>query len=127
MSDHRLQIRRVAVLGAGVMGAHIAAYLVNAGVPAMLYDLRAREGPRNGLVLTALDVMSQLEPAPLAARDRIVHIRASNYDDGLPQLAQCHLVMEAIAERLDWKRDLYAKIAPHLALDAATRVTEEPS
>jgi 3-hydroxyacyl-CoA dehydrogenase len=108
-------VRKVAVLGAGVMGAQIAAQLVNANVPVVLFDLAAKEGPRNGLVQKAIEGLTKLEPAPLAARDRARHIEAANYDADLSRLRECDLVIEAIAERIDWKRDLYARIAPHLA------------
>ena len=47
----RFEVRRAAVLGAGVMGAQIAAHLANAGVPVLLFDLAAREGPPNGIVM----------------------------------------------------------------------------
>ena len=108
-------VRKVAVLGAGVMGAQIAAHLANASVPVVLFDLPAKEGDPNGIVNKALDGLKKLEPSPLAATDRVAYIDAANYDRDLPQLAGCDLVIEAIAERMDWKRDLYAKIGPHLA------------
>jgi len=114
----KLIVRKAAVLGAGVMGAQIAAHLANANVPVVLFDLPAREGDRNGIVNKALDGLKKLEPAPLATRDRLKFIDAANYDEHLPLLAGCDLVIEAIAERMDWKNDLYAKIAPHLAPDA---------
>ncbi len=115
MSDTRFAIRKAAVLGAGVMGAQIAAHLANAGVPVVLFDLPAPEGDPNGIVNRALDGLKKLEPAPLATKDRIAYIDAANYGADLSQLADCDLVIEAIAERMDWKRDLYSKIGHHLA------------
>src|SRR5512140_1529436 len=115
MSNDRFLVRKVAVLGAGVMGAQIAAHLANASVPVVLFDLAAREGDPNGIVDKALDGLKKLEPSPLAAKDRLAYIDAANYDRDLAQLAGCDLVIEAIAERMDWKRDLYAKVGPHLA------------
>jgi len=115
MSDSPFLVRKVAVLGAGVMGAQIAAHLANANVPVVLFDLPAKEGVKNGIVDKALDGLKKLEPSPLATRDRVAYIDAANYDDGLPLLAGCDLVIEAIAERMDWKRDLYAKVGPYLA------------
>ncbi len=108
-------IRKVAVLGAGVMGAQIAAHLANAGVPVVLFDLAAKEGDPNGIVNKAIAGLAKLEPSPLGTADRAAYIDAANYDRDLALLAGCDLVIEAIAERMDWKRDLYAKIAPHLA------------
>ena len=114
MSPSPLLIRKVAVLGAGVMGAQIAAHLANAGIPALLYDLPAREGDPNGLVTKAIAGLTKLEPAPLGVKDRASAIGACNYGADLARLRECDLVIEAIAERLDWKRDLYERIAPHL-------------
>jgi len=108
-------IRKVAVLGAGVMGAQIAAHLANAGVPVVLFDLAAKEGDPNGIVSKAIAGLAKLEPSPLGVADRAAYIDAANYDRDLAILSGCDLVIEAIAERMDWKRDLYAKIAPHLA------------
>lgn len=107
-------VRKAAVLGAGVMGAQIAAHLVNAGVPAILFELAASDGDPNASVLKAIDNLKRIEPAPLAAASRAVHIRPANYRDHLSLLGECDLVIEAISERLDWKTELYAKVAPHL-------------
>jgi 3-hydroxyacyl-CoA dehydrogenase len=115
MPNPRLAVRRVAVLGAGVMGAQIAAHLVNAGVDTVLFDLAAKEGDASSIVNKAIAGLAKLSPAPLAAKSRAGDIVAANYDQHLALLGGCDLVIEAIAERMDWKRDLYAKIAPHLA------------
>ncbi len=108
----QLRIRKVAVLGAGVMGAQIAAHLVNAKVETVLFDLAAKEGDKNGIVLKAIANLGKLSPAPLAAKDRAAAIVPANYDESLELLRDCDLIIEAIAERLDWKKDLYAKILP---------------
>jgi len=63
-------VRKVAVLGAGVMGAQIAAHCVNAKVPVVLFDLPAKDGPKNGIVTKAIDSLKKLNPAPLGARGR---------------------------------------------------------
>ncbi len=118
MSSSPLIVRKAAVLGAGVMGAQIAAHFTNAGIPVILFDLPAKEGPANGLVTRAIANLAKLEPAPLSAKDRVAAIEAANYGSDLALLAGCDLVIEAIAERLDWKRDLYEKITPHLQPDA---------
>lgn len=114
----KLNVRKAAVLGAGVMGAQIAAHLVNANVPVVLFDLPAKEGDKNGIVQKAIDALKKLEPAPLGSKSRLKFIDAANYDDHLSLLAECDLVIEAIAERTDWKNELYAKIAPHLNAQA---------
>ena len=110
-----MQVRRVAVLGAGVMGAQIAAHLVNVRVPVVLFDLPAKEGPKNGIVTRAIDNLKKLKPAPLGLADETALIEAANYEEHLGRLAECDLVIEAIAERMDWKLDLYARIAPAVA------------
>ncbi len=115
MSHSRFLVRKVAVLGAGVMGAQIAAHLANANVATVLFDLPAKEGEPNGIVNKALAGLMKLEPAPLATKERAAYIDAANYEQHLAELAQCDLVIEAISERLDWKQALYEKVAPHIA------------
>ncbi|WP_157270177.1 3-hydroxyacyl-CoA dehydrogenase/enoyl-CoA hydratase family protein [Azohydromonas aeria] len=111
----RFQVRKAAVLGAGVMGTQIAAHFINVRVPVVLFDLPAKEGPKNAIVAKAVDNLKKLKPAPLALAEEGALIQAANYDDDLALLAECDLVIEAIAERMDWKQALYEKIAPHVA------------
>lgn len=110
----RFQVRKVAVLGAGVMGAQIAAHLVNVKVPVVLFDLPAKEGPKNGIVSKAIDNLKKLKPAPLGVVEDAALIGQANYEEHLEQLRDCDLIIEAIAERMDWKLDLYTKIAPYI-------------
>ncbi|HEY8101466.1 MAG TPA: 3-hydroxyacyl-CoA dehydrogenase NAD-binding domain-containing protein [Burkholderiaceae bacterium] len=107
-------VKKVAVLGAGVMGAQIAAHCVNAKVPVVLFDLPAKEGPKNGIVLRAIENLKKLSPAPLGNKDDAALIEVANYEDNLDLLKDCDLIIEAIAERMDWKHDLYKKVAPHI-------------
>ncbi|RDY69281.1 3-hydroxyacyl-CoA dehydrogenase/enoyl-CoA hydratase family protein [Lysobacter soli] len=111
----KLLARRVAVLGAGVMGAQIAAHLTNAGVDTVLFDLPAKEGDPNGVVGKAIANLAKLSPAPLASKSLAERITPANYETGLEQLRDCDLIIEAIAERMDWKQDLYKKIAPFVS------------
>ncbi|MDB5894411.1 MAG: 3-hydroxyacyl-CoA dehydrogenase [Rhodoferax sp.] len=111
----RFLVKKVAVLGAGVMGAQIAAHLVNVGVPVILFDLAAKEGPKNGIVTRAVEGLKKLKPAPLAVADDASLIQAANYEEHLGLLKDCDLIIEAIAERMDWKLDLYRMIAPFVA------------
>jgi 3-hydroxyacyl-CoA dehydrogenase len=113
----KLFIRKAAVLGAGVMGAQIAAHLANADVPVVLFDLASKDGDGNGIVKKALDGLKKLKPAPFGTkdpRDRMALVEPANYDRHLAKLAECDFVIEAIAEKFEWKEDLYRKIAPHL-------------
>ncbi|MBA2721984.1 MAG: 3-hydroxyacyl-CoA dehydrogenase/enoyl-CoA hydratase family protein, partial [Methylibium sp.] len=122
---NRFQVRKVAVLGAGVMGAQIAAHLVNVRVPVMLFDLPAKDNDgagalsskssKNGIVTKAIANLAKLKPAPLGVAEDAALIEPANYEEHLARLSECDLVIEAIAERMDWKLDLYTKIAPHLA------------
>src|SRR5689334_22028177 len=112
---NRFQIRKVAVLGAGVMGAQIAAHLVNVRVPVVLFDLPAKDGPKNGVVLKAIEGLKKLKPAPLGIAEDAAFIEPANYEDNPDRLLECDLVIEAIAERMDWKLDLYRKVAPKIA------------
>ncbi|MFA7399952.1 MAG: 3-hydroxyacyl-CoA dehydrogenase/enoyl-CoA hydratase family protein, partial [Sideroxydans sp.] len=96
----------------GVMGAQIAAHLVNANVETLLFELPAKEGDPNGNVNKALDGLKKLDPAPIASPNKLGYIQAANYDQHLDKLRDCDLIIEAIAERIDWKSDLYRKVAP---------------
>ena len=111
----RFLVRKVAVLGAGVMGAQIAAHLVNLKLPVVLFDLPAKEGPKNGIVSRAIDGLKKLKPAPLGVAEDAALIQQANYEEHLDLLLGCDLIIEAIAERMDWKLDLYKKIAPFVA------------
>ena len=87
-----LLIRRVAVLGAGVMGAQIAAQLVNAGIDTVLFDLPAKEGDKNGIVQKAIANLTKLSPAPLGVKSLAEAIVPANYETDLGLLESCDLV-----------------------------------
>ncbi len=112
--SHHHPIRKAAVLGAGVMGAQIAAHLVNAGIDTLLYELPAKQGKPNDLVTAAIRRLNKLKPAPLGVSEIGHQLQACNYDQHLELLNGCDLIIEAIAERMDWKKDLYEKVAPHI-------------
>ncbi|HWI12761.1 MAG TPA: 3-hydroxyacyl-CoA dehydrogenase family protein, partial [Burkholderiales bacterium] len=116
------KVRKAAVLGAGVMGAQIAAHLVNAGIPALLYELPSPQGDRSANAMRAIEALRKLEPSPLSYPAVTEHIRPLNYEEHLAELEDCDLVIEAISERLDWKADLYSRVAPHVR-DTAAFVT----
>lgn len=112
-------IHSVAVLGAGVMGAQIAAHFANAHYPVKLFDLVAKDSDdRNEIVHNAIKRLGKLKPAPLAEQGVEQLITACNYEDDLDQLKDCDLIIEAIAEKMQWKRDLYERIAPAVRQDA---------
>lgn len=109
-------IRKAAVLGAGVMGAQIAAHLANANVKPILFDLPAKEGKdKSAIANKAIAGLAKLSPSPLSVASVAQQITAANYDEHLELLRECDLVIEAISERMDWKKDLFAKVAPYIA------------
>ena len=118
----RFNVKKVAVLGAGVMGAQIAAHLVNLKVPVILFDLpyQPKEGApvlpggKNAIVVKVVEGLKKLKPAPLGVPEDADLIQAANYEEHMALLKDCDLVIEAIAERMDWKTDLYHKIAPFI-------------
>lgn len=114
MNRHKFIVRKAAVLGAGVMGAQIAAHLANGGVETLLFELPANEGDPNATAVKAIENLNKLDPAPLSSSARAPSIQPVNYDQDLEQLRYCDIVIEAIAEQMQWKTALYTKVAPHL-------------
>ncbi len=113
-----LIVRKAAVLGAGVMGRQIAAHLAACGVPVVLFDLRAEKGDASAVAKKAIGDLARSRPAPLLGKALAAWMEPANYDDDLHRLRDCDLVVEAIAERCDWKHALYQRILPWLAEDA---------
>ena len=114
----RFNVKKVAVLGAGVMGAQIAAHLINVKVPVILFDLPAKEGSKSGIAERAIANLKKLKPAPIGVPEDADLIQPANYEEHMKLLKGCDLIIEAIAERMDWKLDLYTKIAPFVAKHA---------
>ncbi len=98
------RISTVAVLGAGTMGAQIAAHFANAGVPALLLDLDAKTA-REGL-----DRARKLKPDPLFGPDALALIRTGGFDTDLERAKDADWILEAVVERLDVKRELLARV-----------------
>ncbi|WP_370690460.1 3-hydroxyacyl-CoA dehydrogenase/enoyl-CoA hydratase family protein [Nitrosomonas sp.] len=96
------------------MGAQIAAHLVNANIETLLFELPGDADNPNANVSKAVEKLKKQEPAPLSVKAKATCIQPANYDQHLELLKDCDLVIEAIAERMDWKRDLYTKVAPYL-------------
>ena len=109
-----LLVRRVAVLGAGTMGARIAAHLANAGIPVLLLDLP----PKDQIAERALNALSKSKPAAFFDPSRAALISPGTFDDDLPKLAQCDWIIEAVAENLEIKTALLTRVVPHLAAHA---------
>ena len=110
-------IRRIAVLGAGTMGSRIAAHIANAGFPVFLLDM-AQPGEPNKLAAQAVEGLKKSKPAALAAPEFAARITIGNFDDDLAKLQDCDWIIEAVAENLEIKRSLLARVAAHLRPDA---------
>ena len=104
-------IERVAVIGSGVMGGGIAAHLANAGASVLLLDVAAKEGSdRSAVARAAIDRLAKSRPPAFMHRRAARRIDAGNLDDDLPRVAEADWIVEAVVERLDVKRDLYARL-----------------
>ncbi len=106
-----LKIEKVAILGAGLMGGQIGAHLSNAGIPSMAFDLK------QDLAEKGLEAAVGIKPAAFYNPKTVDMIEPLNYDDHIERIKEADWVIEAIAERLDWKQELFEKIAPHLKDD----------
>ena len=101
-------IKKVAVLGAGVMGAQIAGHLANAGIPSYLFDIND-ELSKNGV-----DSLTSLKPAPLYKPKNAELVTPCTYDNDIEKIAEVDWVLEAVVERLDIKEQVYNNLLPHL-------------
>ena len=105
------EIKKACVIGAGVMGAGIAAHITNAGVPCVLLDIVPKAGDnRNAIAEGAVAKMLKTDPAPFMSKRNANMITTGNIEDNLDLLADCDWIVEAVIERLDIKHDLYKKI-----------------
>src|SRR5689334_2217927 len=120
-----LRIEKAAVLGAGTMGAQIAAHLANAGIPTLLLDIVPREPTPEehalGLTLASKEVRDRIaragleaakkgKPAPFFTAAAAALVTPGNFEDDLPRLKECDLVIEAVVENLDIKRRLFEQV-----------------
>ncbi len=107
------EIRKVAVLGAGVMGAGIAAHLANAGIESLLYDIVPKEGPRNALASKGIETARAARPAAFFLPELSRHVTALNFDDHADRLKEADWIVEVVVERMDVKQKVYAWVAEH--------------
>ncbi|HEV2447083.1 MAG TPA: 3-hydroxyacyl-CoA dehydrogenase NAD-binding domain-containing protein [Candidatus Sulfopaludibacter sp.] len=110
-------IRKAAVLGAGTMGARIAAHLANAGVDVVLLDLASEGAARSAIAAQALDGLKKGKPAAFFDVSIAARVTIGNFDDDLKLLAGCDWVIEAVTENLAIKQALLEKVKPHLKAD----------
>ena len=120
-------IRKVAVVGAGVMGSGIAAHLANAGIPCLLLDIVPKPGQgddpndpafRNRLAARAIAGLARQKPAPLMVPQAAALIEAGNVADDMPRIAECDWIVEAVKEDIAVKRTVFAAIEAHRRDDA---------
>ncbi len=124
------QINRVAVLGAGVMGATIAAHLANAGLEILMLDIVPKaldkqeeakgltlDSPlvRNRIARNGLQGLLKMKPAPFYLNEYAAQIQVGNLEDDLDKLKNCDWVIEVVVEYMPIKLDLFKKIVPHLS------------
>jgi 3-hydroxyacyl-CoA dehydrogenase len=117
-------IRKVAVLGSGVMGSGIAAHVANAGLPVLMLDIvPPKPGPgedtkakafRNKFALAALANLRKQRPAPLFTPAVLDLIEVGNFEDDLGRIAECDWVVEVVKEEMGVKQALFAKVEPFL-------------
>ncbi len=105
------KIEKVAVLGAGTMGAQLAGHIANAGVPALLYDLN------DELATKGRENLAKMKPAPLYSPKNLDLVEACTYENDLDRLGEADWVLEAVAENLKIKHAVYEQIAPVLKDD----------
>jgi len=126
-----MRIEKAAVLGAGTMGAQIAAHLANAGVPTLLLDIAPREDgtearpsgrandgvaaseDRKRIARAGLEAAKKAKPAAFFTPETAALVSIGNFEDDLPKLKDCDLIIEAVVENLDIKRGLYEKVEQH--------------
>ena len=109
-----LPIQKTVVLGAGTMGARIAAHFANAGLPCLLLDIvpkNAAAGDRNRIVLAGLEAAKKSRPATFFTPALASKVSVGNFEDDLPRIADADWIVEVVAENLEIKRGLLAKVA----------------
>lgn len=112
-----MEIRKVAVIGSGVMGASIAAHLANVGIPVLLLDIVPKEAfhlndkkARNRFGLAALGRLRKQKPAPLTKADNIRLIEVGNLEDDVKRIAEVDWTVEVVTERLDIKQSVFSQV-----------------
>src|SRR5438270_171396 len=107
------RINKVAVLGAGTMGARIAAHFANAGVPSYLFDIvppDADGAARNKIAAAGLDAAKKSKPAAFMEPSLARFVTVGNFEDDLQKLAEVDWIIEAVVENLELKRSLLRKV-----------------
>lgn len=110
--------RTVTVLGAGTMGAQIAAHLANAGLQVYLLDIAPKEGGKNDIVQAMFKKMTKLKPDPFFTKAAAKRITLGNFDDNFDYVGRADWVIEVVIEKMEIKRQVMARIEAHARPDA---------
>src|SRR3954463_3199803 len=105
-----MRVRRLGIVGAGTMGAGIAALAASAGIPVVLLDIPGAGNDRDAPAKGGIERMKKSRPAAFMDVDRAAAIETGNTEDHLDRLTACDLVIEAIIEQVEPKRALYEKL-----------------
>jgi 3-hydroxyacyl-CoA dehydrogenase len=125
-----IPVKKAAVLGAGTMGAQIAAHLANAGIPTLLLDIapkdasgsseaetrplgRVQHPDQNAIARAGYEAAKKAKPAAFFTADRASLVTIGNFEDDLSKLKDCDLIIEAVVENLEIKRSLYERVEQH--------------
>ncbi len=124
-----IPVKKAAVLGAGTMGAQIAAHLANAGIPTVLLDIAPQDASsgsseaetrplgkvpdQNAIARAGYEAAKKAKPAAFFTADRASLVSIGNFEEDLPKLKDCDLIIEAVVENLEIKRSLYEKVEQH--------------
>ncbi|MDF1673529.1 MAG: 3-hydroxyacyl-CoA dehydrogenase/enoyl-CoA hydratase family protein [Vicingaceae bacterium] len=115
-------IKKVAVLGSGVMGSRIACHFANVGVEVLLLDIVPKEAAeskdksaRNKIVNDALQFALKSNPSPIYSKKFVSRIATGNLEDDLPKIAECDWIIEVVIERLDIKQQVFANVEKYRA------------
>jgi 3-hydroxyacyl-CoA dehydrogenase len=112
-------IKKVAILGSGVMGSRIACHFANIGVQVLLLDIVPKDAPagdkkaRNKIVNDALDFALKSNPSPIYLKSFARHITTGNFEDDMPKIAEYDWVIEVVVERLDIKQQVFETVEKH--------------
>ena len=103
-------IKKVAVLGSGVMGSRIACHFAGVGIPVLLLDIPSEGGNKNKIVNDALTAAVKSNPSPVYTKDVVKRITTGNFDDNMKDIAGCDWIIEVVVERLDIKKQIFDKV-----------------
>src|SRR5882757_9585164 len=133
-------IKKVAVLGSGVMGSRIAAHFAGIGIPTLLLDIAPQElneaekakkltpehpAVKNRIVMQALEAALKSNPSPVYTKDAIKKITTGNFTDNMKDIGGCDWIIEVVVERLDIKQQVFAEVEKYRK--AGTLITSNTS